>query len=153
MWLRRISVVLLIVGSSAAKAQGWDDYDPATGPGLGGNRNDGIALMFGVVSGALGFATLVRQPTNEGARTLAGFAAVVGVGSAIAGEMMRQNRSAKPGFTAVATGFGVLTATIGATRLFKPARSPMKDLDLSPTLDSGQSGVGPNVGFNARIRF
>jgi hypothetical protein len=145
--------MLLIVASSAAKAQGWDDYEPRTGPGLGGHRNDGIALMFGAVSGTLGLATLVRQPTNEGGRTLAGFAAVVGLGSAVAGEMMRQNRSARPGFTAVATGFGVLTAAIGTTKLFRPARSGMKEIEISPTIDGARSDAGPKVGFSGTIRF
>ena len=153
MRLRRISLLLLIVASSAAKAQGWDDYEPATGPGLGGHRNDGIALMFGVVSGTMGLATLVRQPTTEGARTLAGFAAAVGVGSAVAGEIMRQNRSAKPGYTAVATGFGVLTAAIGTTKLFRPARSAMKEIGIVPTIDRARSDAGPNVGFSGTIRF
>ena len=153
MWLRRISLVLLIVASSAARAQEWDDYVPSTGPGLGGHRNDGVALMFGFASGILGVVSLVPQPTNEGARTLAGFAVVVGAGSAVAGEIMRQNGSAKPGFTAMATGFGVLTAAIGTTKLFRPARSAMKEIDISPTINDARSDIGSSVGFSAKIRF
>ena len=153
MWIRRISIALVIATASVAKAQEWDDYQPATGPGLGGHRNDGVALMLGLASGALGVVNLVPQPSREGARTLAGIAAVVGVGSAVAGEMMRSNGSARPGFATVATGFGVLTAAIGTTRLFQPARSPAQRIDVSPTIDLPRAEAAPSVGFSARVRF
>lgn len=150
MQLFRIACMLVLAAALPARAQFPDDWEPRTGPGLGGHRNDGVAVMLGVTSLSLGVATLFQPPAGEDARLIAGVGVAVGLGSAIAGELMRQNDSARPSLARMASGLGIATATIGTVKLFKPPSRRAKSIELAPTVTEPSN---PHVGIAARIKF
>jgi hypothetical protein len=143
MTIRRFSVVLLFVAVSAARGQ--SDPELSLGPGLGGHRNDGLALMLSGASGLIGLATFL--PQQGGVRTLAGLALVTGVATAAGGELMRENDSARRGFANLAIGFGAACTTIGSLKLFNPARPGRVRFELSPLLAPRQAGLSTQIRF------
>ena len=148
MGVRNSIVCVLLLAASMARAQVGYEPEPSLGPGLGGHRNDGIAIVLIGSSVAVGIANAV--PQREGARSLAVFGLSVGVVSAITGELLRQDDSARPALTWMATGFGVASAALGVRKLVKLPRSSGKSLELTPRI-SVQSA--PSVGVFGRVSF
>ena len=153
MSLGRFTSVLLLFAVATAKGQAGYEPEPSLGPGLGGHRNDGIAIALIASSAAIGVANVVPQPVDGGARSLAVFGAFVGVASAVTGELLRRNDSARPSLAITATGFGIVTTTISAARLLKRGSSPATNLELAPSITLPSWQPTANVGFTARVRF
>ena len=148
----RLICAMLLVASTAAAQAPWEDWEPRPGSlPRSGHENDIIAIGLGLTSTALVTANLTTK--GEGARALAGFAAVIGAVSAGAGAHMQHTRTAHATLTWSAIGLGLASATTGTVKLIRGRSGRDSAIELSPAMAPPSPESVGTVGFRATLRF